>query len=167
MSIDPLNISVEALYEAAARTDVTAAMQEFYAETDRLIAERQATCWNRGECCRFGRFGHRLYVTAIEVCYYLAGVDAGSPAMDNAGTRHDDDSDVCPHAHGGICHVRSRRPLGCRVFFCDPAARDWQGPLTEERLAHLRTMHADLEVPYFYADWMTVLRAIRSYHDRV
>ena len=144
------HIPVDALRQAAERPKVVDAMKRFYAETDRLIAEHAPTCWNKGECCRFGEFGHRLYVTALEVCYYLAVGDL--PESPTAET--------CPHAYEGRCHARDRRPLGCRVFFCDPAAQGWQGPLTEERLGRLRELHEQLAVPYFYVDWLTVLRAI-------
>jgi len=145
-------ITVDNLFEAARRPDVLAAMEEFFAETDRLIAQQPATCWNRGDCCRFATFGHRLYVTPLEVCYYLA---KGGPPRRAA-------VDACPHAYAGMCHARNRRPLGCRVFYCDPAAQGWQGPLTEDRLGVLRSLHETLNVPYFYADWMTVLRALTT-----
>ena len=147
---DPFHLA--ALREAARRPEVVAALREFFEETHRLIAAHAPTCWNRGECCRFGRYGHRLYVTALEVVYYLAGQYA-LPAIDE---------DACPHARDGRCQAREYRPLGCRIFYCDPAAQDWQGPLTEERLTLLREMHESLGVPYFYADWMAVLRALQQ-----
>ena len=146
------DIPVAALLAAAQRPEVVAAMRAFFTEADREIAARPATCWNKGECCRFGQFGHRLYVTALEVCYYLAGGDRPGPVTD----------DTCPHAVGGKCHARDHRPLGCRIFYCDPAAQAWQGPLTEARLARLRELHRELDVPYLYADWLTVLRAINA-----
>ncbi len=146
------DIPVEMLRRAARRPEVVAAMQEFYAEADRQIAAHAPVCWNKGECCRFGEFGHRLYVTALEVVYYLALAEgAGIPSIT---------ADACPHALGGKCHARPRRPLGCRVFYCDRGAQHWQGPLTEDCLAQLRRLHEQLDVPYFYADWITVLQAL-------
>lgn len=144
------DIPVGIILQAARRAEVIAAMSSFYAEADRRIAERGATCWNKGECCRFGEFGHRLYVTTLEIAYHLA--IAGPPPPGSA--------DTCPYAHHGRCHARQTRPLGCRVFFCDPAAKDWQGPLTEELLTRLRTMHESLGVHYIYADWIALLRAL-------
>jgi len=138
---------------AAGRPDVLAAMRTFFEDVDRRINALPGTCWNRGLCCRFGEYGHRLFVTALEVCYYLAC----GPAPRGIS------ADSCPHAHGGICHARDRRPLGCRIFFCDPAAQEWQGPLTEDLLARLRALHVELDVPYFYADWMAVLRALDAH----
>ncbi len=144
----PINV----LLEAARRPEVVEAMRAFYEQVDRRIGEKEATCLNKGECCRFGRFGHRLYVTALEVCYYLAKGVAPPIVTD----------DACPHAHQGRCHARDRRPLGCRIFYCDTRAQQWQGPLTEDQLTRLRALHHELDVPYFYADWMQVLRVLQS-----
>lgn len=150
------DIPVAALREASRRPEVLAAMREFYARADRRIADHAPACWNKGDCCRFGQFGHRLYVTALEVVHYLATADdAEAPEVTE---------DACPHARDGKCQARPRRPFGCRVFYCDPVAQHWQGPLTEEMLQELRRLHEALNVPYFYADWLTVLRALR---DRV
>lgn len=150
------DIPVAALREAARRPEVIEAMRQFFADADAAIAAHKPTCWNRGACCRFGEFGHRLYVTALEVVHYLA-LDEIAPGEATAPAIHDD---ACPHAIAGTCHARHRRPLGCRVFYCDPAAQFWQGPLTEEMLVRLRDLHQRFDVPYFYADWLAVLRAI-------
>ena len=152
MTTGIVDIPIEVLFEAARRPEVVRAMRVFYARADRLIAQKAPTCLNKGECCRFGRFGHRLYVTALEVCYYLACGEAPLAVTD----------DACPHACEGRCHTRDRRPLGCRIFYCDPTAQVWQGPLTEDQLTRLRAMHDELNVPYFYVDWMLVLRALQS-----
>lgn len=143
---------ISALLEAARRPEVVEAMGAFYEQLDARITKKEATCWNKGQCCRFGRFEHRLYVTALEVCYYLAK-GAPPPAVTD---------DACPHAHQGRCHARDRRPLGCRIFYCDTRAQQWQGPLTEDQLTRLRAMHHELDVPYFYADWILVLRTLES-----
>lgn len=144
-------IPVDAIRAAALRPDVVAAMHAFYAEADAAIAAKGATCWNRGDCCRFAVYGHRLFVTTLETAYYLAAGDSSPPV----------EGETCPHAFAGRCHARDHRPLGCRIFYCDPNAQDWQGPLTEDRLARLRRMHVEFNVPYFYAEWLTVLRALR------
>lgn len=153
------NLPVHELRAAAARADVLEAMRAFYQEADAEIAARSPTCWNRGLCCNFGGYGHRLYVTTLEVAYYLGAGDLTRGAASAAGPA-ELGSDGCPDARGGICHARGRRPLGCRIFFCDPAAQFWQGPMTEEWLVRLRRLHEELQVPYFYADWMHVLREL-------
>lgn len=177
------NLPLNEVIAAAQRPEVVDAMRKFYQQADQSIAEKNATCWNKGDCCRFGQYGHRLYVTALEVAYYVAmghehdapfsprhaGGDteiilklskpsSALPILQNEFVT----ADACPHAHDNRCHARERRPLGCRIFYCDPSAQDWQGPMTEERLAQLRSLHETLEVPYFYADWMTVLKALSA-----
>ncbi len=151
MSDFPLPVPLSVLLEHARRPEVVAAMREFYAEADREIEEQNPTCRNKGECCRFGEFGHRLYVTTLEVVYYLATGNLPPPVT----------ADACPHSLDGKCHARNRRPLGCRVFYCDPHARHWQGPLSERRLARLKVMHEALQVPYMYTDWMAVVKAMQ------
>jgi hypothetical protein len=141
---------VQAIEQASRRPDVQQVMAAFYARVDREIAGQPGTCWNRSECCHFESYGHRLYVTTLEAAYFLA-VQQDHPTGPDGS---------CPHAVAGRCTAREPRPLGCRVFFCDPLAADWQGPLTEQRLAELRQMHTELRVPYAYLEWLTVLRAV-------
>lgn len=146
------NIPVHAIRHAARRADVLDAMRDFYTKLDHRIAAQPATCWNKGECCRFGEFGHRLYVTTLEAAYYIA---SSEPL-----TAEQSKEDRCPHAFAGKCHARQHRPMGCRIFFCDPAAQHWQAPLTEAALDELRKLHEEFDVPYVYADWMHVLEAL-------
>jgi len=150
--VNETDIPVAEVRAAARRPEVVAAMERFYAQAADRIATHAPVCCNKGECCRFGRYGHRLFVTALEAAYYLASGEPAAPVT----------VDACPHAFGGRCHARARRPLGCRVYYCDPRAQHWQGPLTEELLARLRALHEELRVPYFYADWMAVLKAIEG-----
>lgn len=150
-------VPVATLRQASRRPDVITAMAQFYARADTLIAAQPGTCWNKADCCHFGHFGHRLYVTALEVCYYLGHVSDLDPAAE----------DSCPHAVAGRCRVRLFRPLGCRIFYCDPQAAGWQGPVTEALLGELRTLHGRLDVPYFYADWMAVLSIVLPVTKRI
>lgn len=177
MSDHASNLDPVMLEKLARRRDLVGRVRDFYADVDREVASRGPTCWNRGACCRFGEYGHRLYVTTLELVYYLAqgGFDEIAPA--ESGTRPESDralpvlstiqeetmaADTCPHAHDGICHARDRRPMSCRLFFCDPDARDWQNPLSEALLARLRAMHDEMSVPYVYVDWMAALRALKD-----
>lgn len=151
MSERLLPVSVSVLREHAQRPEIVRAMREFYVEVDREIAAHDPTCWNKGKCCCFGQFGHRLYVTSLEIAYYLATGNLTPPVT----------SDACPHAIDGKCHARERRPFGCRVFYCDPSAQHWQGPLSERRLTQLKAMHEALQVPYMYVDWMAAMKGMQ------
>ena len=49
-----------------------------------------------------------------------------------------DDGATCPWQDGaGRCTARGARPLGCRVYFCDPSYEGQAEPLTEEFLGRL------------------------------
>lgn len=151
MSDFPLPVPLSVLLEHSRRPEVVAAMRHFYADADREINEQNPVCRNKGECCRFGEFGHRLYVTSLEIVYYLATGNLPPPVT----------ADACPHSLDGQCRARDRRPLGCRIFYCDPHARQWQGPMSERRIETLKAMHEAMHVPYMYVDWMAVMRAMQ------
>lgn len=154
-------------------------MDTLYAELNDEITTLAPTCWNKGDCCRFGAYGHRLYVTTLELMYFAARLHAPGPPSAGSTVPHEPgrslpvlagaslemfasafEADRCPYATGGRCQAREARPLGCRIFYCDPGAQSWQGPVTERYLARLRTLHEQFEVPYYYADWMKMLRGL-------
>lgn len=130
------------------------AMQTFYDELEARIAVHQPVCSNRGACCRFGEFGHRLYVTGAEVAFFTAG--APSPR------RVPDGQDTCPYQRAGRCEARAARPVGCRIFFCESASADWQPETTEWALARLKALHRRFDLPYAYLEWLAALDQARS-----
>ena len=50
-----------------------------------------------------------------------------------------------------------RRPLGCRVFFCQQGTEDWQHELYERFLARLKALHEQYDVAYRYLEWRAAL----------
>ncbi len=134
-----------------------AAMERLYVELDAEIAARQPVCLNRGLCCDFERYGHRLYVTTVELAYFVASADWRPQAGDPTGN--------CPYHQAGGCVARSVRPAGCRIFHCDPDAHAWQGPLTERILDRLRQLGAQFGVPYTYVEWGAALRMLCGIAD--
>ena len=125
------------------------AMARFYAETDEAIAAHKPVCINRGACCKFGSFGHKLYVTDVELAYFVRGQRGSWKAPDGEAT--------CPFQVGGQCTAREHRPLGCRIFFCDPNAKDWQGPEYERLHARLMELGERFGVAYQYGEWLSAL----------
>ena len=135
------------------RADLRARLTAFYAAVDEAIAAHKPVCRNRGDCCRFDRYGHKLYVTTLELACFLHG---------RRGSWRPPRDDACPYQIDGRCTAREHRPLGCRVFFCDPATRDWQGPEYERRLIELRQIGADFGIPYRYIEWLSALHALHA-----
>ncbi len=143
---------VEMILPHVDHDSLAARMSAFYTEVDAAVAARNPTCRNRGLCCQFDRFGHRLYVTPVELAYFVRST--------REQWREATDADRCPYHISGRCTARPHRPLGCRIFFCEPAAQAWQGTEYERRLTELKDIGAAFSVPYRYTDWLSALRAI-------
>ena len=134
------------------REDLAARMQVFYADLDDSVASRRAVCRNRGLCCSFGRYGHKLYVTNAELAYFVRGhIGRWRPAIVG---------DTCPYHVDGVCTAREHRPLGCRIFYCDPDAQGWQNAEYERRLAMLKAISKGCGLPYGYTEWLSALAAV-------
>ena len=60
-------------------------------------------------------------------------------------------SDFCPFQRGNLCTAREPRPLGCRVYYCDPNYQETANRISEVYLRRLKDL-ADAEgVAWHYA----------------
>jgi len=139
---------------AAFLPQVESELRSIHLEAAEETRRQRPLCIASGDCCHFERFGHRLYVTGLETAWTLRHL-GGPPSWPSlqAGAQRGD----CPYLHGGQCSIHSARPLGCRLFFCDPLATAWQQDLSERLLARVRRLHDALSLPYRYGDWRTML----------
>lgn len=128
-------------------------MAEVYAQLATEVDVRRPLCVASGRCCRFDEFGHRLYVTTMELAAFVAGVGEQGRRMEAW------DGTGCPFQVDKLCGVHAIRPFGCRVFFCDATADEWQKAMYERFHRTLRELHERLNVPYFYVEWRRGLRA--------
>src|SRR5690606_7786325 len=128
----------QAVSEASKRPEVLAAVEAVYADLADAIARRKPVCEMSGRCCRFEEYGHRLYVSTLELAAFYAGA-ARAGAWDGTG---------CPFQQGKLCGVHTIRPFGCRMYFCDPTAQAWQQGMYEQFHARLKRLHEELGVPY-------------------
>jgi len=141
----------EAVDGAVGRQDVRDAVADVYARLQREIDHRKPLCTASGRCCRFETFGHRLYVTTIELAAFRHQVGPAQSAWDGTG---------CPYQLEGLCSIHAARPFGCRVFFCDSTSDDWQHAQYERFHAELKRVHEALDVPYRYVEWRQALREL-------
>ena len=141
--------------EAAGRADVREAVGRIYAQLQVEIDARKPRCDASGRCCRFESFGHRLFVTTIELAAFTAGLEPADPVVSPAAEAWDGSG--CPFQVKGLCSVHAIRPFGCRVFFCDPTSDDWQHGIYERFHAQLKRLHDELRVPYRYMEWRAAL----------
>jgi hypothetical protein len=127
-------------------------LKALYAELDREVAAQRPVCRLSGRCCRFREYGHTLFVSAAEFALLVA--DAPPPL------RPIDDGDTCPWQNAlGHCTARDARPIGCRVYYCDPAFEPHVGALSERFVAELKRLVDQNELPWHYAPLHHHLRA--------
>lgn len=133
---------------------VDAEIRAVHAACAAQVAQERPLCIASGQCCRFEAYGHRLHVTGLEAAWSLRQLGA-APAM--ADLRAAVQRGDCPFLHGSQCGAHAARPVGCRTFYCDPAAQIWQQDLSERLHGRIRALHDALDIPYRYGDWRTML----------
>jgi Fe-S-cluster containining protein len=160
-----------ACFAAAAEASFDRALRELYGRVDARIAEHRPVCRSSGRCCKFDTYGHRLYVTAMEIAWFLRAVhgeeeadqgvvkrgEAGGAGMALPQWRGAGLADECRYQVEKRCTVHAVRPLGCRVFFCEAGTEKWQRELYEAFLTDLREIHNRGGLPYRYIEWRSGL----------
>jgi Fe-S-cluster containining protein len=129
------------------------AIDALYRTVQQEIDRRRPLCVISGRCCRFEEFGHRLFVTTLELARFIHDLDAAKipDAWDGTG---------CPLQRAKLCTVHAIRPFGCRMFFCDATSTQWQNEAYERFHADLKRLHEQFEVPYFYLEWREALKML-------
>lgn len=114
-----------------------------YAELDRAVADDGPVCELSGRCCRFAEYGHTLFVSAPEVELLIERAPPPVRLLDDGAT--------CPWQNAqGHCTARDARPLGCRVYFCDPAYLERGAQIAEEFIGRFKRLFEFLGVPWDY-----------------
>jgi len=139
------------LTDTRRRADLICLMNDLYQRIDRQIGTVQNTCKACKRCCDFGVSGLNLFVTNVELAYFLTTV---GPVPEITGAR-------CPFLDDNAgCTTRTARPIGCRTFFCEPAPGYDQGTLYEQALGEIKTFIRNNNLPYFYMEWIQALKSI-------
>lgn len=135
-----------------------AGLEAIYTDLAGRIAQRRPRCEASGRCCRFEEHGHLLYVTGLETAYALTRLPRATPLTPEslAAARA---RGGCPFQIDRLCAIHTIKPLGCRIYFCDPTAQEWQQDLYEELLTRLRALHETHGLEYRYGEWRTMLAA--------
>lgn len=162
-------------HDAVQRDAVDHAIRSLYADLDQAVRDRRPVCNASGRCCKFEAYGHRLYVTGLEIAWFLSGVPG--PGSGVSGEIIEASNDLarsnqslslqqlapnpspktlnpnCPYQINGLCSTHAIRPLGCRVFFCEEGTEAWQQDTTERFLDRLKQLHTEHDLPYAYMEW--------------
>jgi Fe-S-cluster containining protein len=146
----------KAVLAAAQRPDVAAAVEQVYFDFQTEVDRRKPVCVASGRCCRFEQYGHRLYVTTLELAAFVRSL-ARTPGH---GPSEGWDGSGCPFQVGLLCGVHALRPFGCRVFFCDATATAWQQEQYEQVHARIKDLHDRHDVAYFYVEWRAALAVL-------
>jgi hypothetical protein len=115
---------------------------ELYAEVDAAVAAAGPVCVASGRCCRFKEYGHTLFVSNLEADILLAS----APPFERPVS-----GDFCPFQKGNLCTAREPRPLGCRIYYCDPAYQETGSRISEEYLRRLKRLADEHGAGWHYA----------------
>jgi Fe-S-cluster containining protein len=123
---------------------------ELYREVDAAVAAAGPVCVASGRCCRFKEYGHVLYLSNLEADVLLAGAPPYETPVSEA---------FCPFQKENLCTAREPRPLGCRVYYCDPTYQETGNQITETYLARLKNLARENGVEWRYAPLHEFLNA--------
>ncbi|WP_428389651.1 YkgJ family cysteine cluster protein [Mucisphaera sp.] len=146
-------------FAAAAQPDIDQAIAALYANLDKAVEDRSPRCDQSGRCCSFEAYGHRLYVTALETARFLRHappVPQSTEPTNSLPLLHQHQPG-CRYQVDKLCTVHTIRPLGCRVYFCEPGTEAWQQDTYEHFMAQLRHLHEEHHIPYAYLEWRAAL----------
>src|SRR5437867_10674708 len=126
---------------------------ELYREVDQNVAAAGPVCVASGCCCRFKEYGHVLFLSNLEADVLLAGAPPFEPPVS---------ADFCPFQKENLCTAREPRPLGCRVYYCDPGYQETGNQITEKYLRRLKELADEHGVEWQYAPLHIFLNGARG-----
>ncbi len=129
---------------------VRAAVDAVYAAADAAVAAAAPKCDASGRCCRFAEYGHTLFVSHFEAEILLATAPPYARPVSRDG---------CPFQVDNLCTARHERPLGCRIYFCDPAYESTGNAITEAAVGRLKAIADDARTGWNYAPLHVFLNA--------
>ena len=141
-----------------------------YAGVDAAVRARGPKCEASGRCCKFNTYDHLLYVTGLEMAWFLKQAEGQKTPVDAAYAMAESKlslpvlsprqlPDGCRYQVDGLCSAHGFRPLGCRVYFCEKGTEDWQQEIYEKFQSALKRMHEENGLPYAYMEWRGGLMA--------
>ena len=108
-------------------------LRALYGQVDAEVARLGPVCQLSGRCCRFKEYGHTLFVSTPEVQLLLDSAHRPQRPLDRGET--------CPWQDDrGHCTARDCRPLGCRVYYCDPSYEPSAYGVSERYIARLKAL---------------------------
>src|SRR3954465_8130131 len=122
--------------------DLRLQVLNLYREADADVKAAGPVCVASGRCCRFKEYGHTLFVSNLEADVLLSQAPPYEAPVS---------ADFCPFQKDNLCTAREPRPLGCRVYYCDPSYQETGNALTEKYLRRLKELAAAHGREWLYA----------------
>jgi hypothetical protein len=122
--------------------DLRRRVRELYREVDAAVAAAGPVCQASGRCCRFKEYGHVLFLSNLEAAVLLEA----APPYDQPVS-----PDFCPFQKDRLCTTREPRPLGCRIYHCDPTYQEIGNRITETFLKKLKELADEYGIEWRYA----------------
>ena len=154
-------------------SDAFQQVKTLYDGLDAEIDFHKPRCVASGRCCHFEEYGHRLYATRLELEYFkfveIVMSKANNPAEPSTPASSfplpllNEQGEIapgCPWQVKGLCTARNGRPLGCRIFFCDPGSTHWQTNAYERYHRLLKLLHEKAGLAYQYMEWRAGLATL-------
>jgi hypothetical protein len=133
--------------------ETSKAVYALYEEVDREVAAAGPVCVASGRCCRFKEHGHVLFLSNLEADVLLAA----APPYEKPVS-----AEFCPFQKENLCTARGPRPLGCRIYYCDPNYQQTANAITEKYLTKLKTLADTQDVSWRYAPLHVFLNESRE-----
>ena len=126
----------------AERAQLRQQVFRLYEEAEAEIRSHAPVCVASGKCCRFADYGHTLFLSHLEAQALLHT----APPYTRPTNRN-----FCPFQVELLCTARHERPLGCRVYYCDPSYAGKGEAITEKYLAQLKSLSNTWDLGWHYA----------------
>jgi Fe-S-cluster containining protein len=150
----------QAWQHAAESPQIASRLLAIYQMIADQVASRGPACWASGRCCNFRETGHLLYVTGLEAAFHLCNARTRLTVDDLQASI---DRGDCPFLRGNLCGEHEVKPVGCRIYFCDRSAQDWQQDVHEMLITDLRRLHERHGIAYRYGEWRSMLRQVLTH----
>ena len=151
--LDPCHSALHWIGQHTDHEECFLAMDAIMQTLDEKVADLGGVCQSSGKCCNFDSFGHKLYITTLEMFYFVRQLQK-EQAIETLPSINVPQDGSCSFMKDKLCTARLGRPSGCRIFFCRGANDSEQNALSEKALEQIRKLHEKYFVPYHYGDWL-------------
>ncbi len=176
-------------YGFAKKSNIAEEIAQLLSRVNQDVSQKKPVCNASGQCCDFKAYGHRLYVTGLEMAWVINRlgdkdvtslntanndtdrtapedakvINSGGAAGDLALPQFSELSAlICPFQIEGLCRIHEIRPMGCRLYFCD-GSDDWQHERYEFYQSQIKKLHAIYDIDYAYMEWTVGLTQALRY----